>query len=166
MQEDENTSFGFTALVSFIHSQEVGGRSWCTGNCFHDRMGHSLPARTGLNGLTLHHNKPFANKHANQTNKPSKSCQYVTVLLINWVLNKLHLLALALIAASSMQYKLISLSASLTWTILMAKAAEDQTLMLIKYPSLNQMIELATDVIKIVKKSFLWEGELINRLGC
>ena len=67
-----------------------------------------LPARTGLNGLTLHHNKPFANKRANWTNRPSRSCQYLTVLLINWILNKLHLLGLALIAASCMQYKLIS----------------------------------------------------------
>lgn len=60
-----------------------------------------------------------------------------------------------------MQYKLISLSASLAWTVLMAKTAEDQTLTLIKYPSLNQMIELATDVIKTVKKSFFM-GRGIN----
>lgn len=83
MQEDENTSLGCTAMVSFVDSQEVGGRGWWTGNYFHDLMGHSLPARTGLNGLTLHHNKPFANKRANRTNEPSKSCQYLTVLLIN-----------------------------------------------------------------------------------
>lgn len=57
-----------------------------------------------------------------------------------------------------MQYELISLSASLAWTILMAKKAEDQTLMLIKYPSLNQMIKLATDVIKAIKAFFMGRG--------
>lgn len=57
-----------------------------------------------------------------------------------------------------MQYELISLSASLAWTILMAKKAEDQTLMLIKYPSLNQMIKLATDVIKTIKAFFMGRG--------
>lgn len=83
------------------------------------------------------------------------------MLLINWILNKLHLLGLALIAASCMQYKLIPLSASLAWTILMAKAAEDQTLMLIKYPSLNRMIKLTTGVIKTTK-GFFFLGRGIN----
>lgn len=57
-----------------------------------------------------------------------------------------------------MQYKLISLLASLAWTILMAKKAEDQTLVLIKYPGLNQMITLATDVIKTIKGFFMGRG--------
>lgn len=57
-----------------------------------------------------------------------------------------------------MQYKLISLSASLAWIVLMAKKAEDQTLMLIKYPSLNQMIKLGTDVIKTIKGFFMGRG--------
>lgn len=35
------------------------------GTAFHDLTGHSLPAGLGLNGLTLHHHKPFANKPAN-----------------------------------------------------------------------------------------------------
>ena len=36
----------------------------------------------------------------------------------------------------------------------MAKKAEDQTVTLIKYPSLKQMIKLATDVIKTIKGFF------------
>lgn len=130
--EEENMCLGFTPRVSFADSWEVGKKSWCTGNCFHDLTGHSLPARLGLNGLTLHHNKPFANKPADWTNQPSKSCQYLTVLLINWILNKIRLLGFALTAASCMQYKWNHPSASLAWTVLMAKKAEDQTLTLIK----------------------------------
>lgn len=74
------------------------------------------------------------------------------------------MLGLALIAASCMQQKLISLSASHSWTILMATKAEDQTLVLIKYPSLNQMIKVATNVIKTIKSFFMGRG--INRYGC
>lgn len=51
----------------------------------------------------------------------------------------------------------------------MTMKAEDQTLMLIKHPSLNQMIKLETDVSKTIKGFFfffLWERKLINRFGC
>lgn len=38
----------------------------------------------------------------------------------------------------------------------MAMKAEDQTLMLIKHPSLNQMIKLETDVSKTIKGFFFY----------
>lgn len=45
----------------------------------------------------------------------------------------------------------------------MTVRAEDQTLMLIKHPSLNQMIKLETDVSKTIKGFFFFfMGEEIN----
>lgn len=152
-------------MASFVDSQRVGKRSWCSGNCFHDLIGHSLPARTGLSGLTLHHKEAFARRHANWTNNPA-SPVHTSLLLITWVLNKLHLPGLALRAASCMCAVQTNLSfSSPYWTALMAKAA-DQTLLLIKHPGLNQMIKLATDVIKSTMCCFLWGGEWIIRFGC
>lgn len=41
------------------------------GTAFHDLTGHSLPARLGLTGLTLHHHKPFANKLQTELTSPA-----------------------------------------------------------------------------------------------